>query len=1327
MYRNRQPGLSLDKYASKNLRDAINSFCDQINNSEADLYIIMAQKAVCLIKLLIALGKIKSKLKGKFIASSAIDFAVESLDGLKIIIIDDIMISGSSMASLANKLYSRRVPEENVEFIALARNINYQTMQFGKKGAVSKLHCAIDVEDAVCIELSYEISHLLAYYGKPYDSDFFACEIALRENSNLEYSELMNPNYWIMYETTNEAAWLGGFDTFTMFPRAEIKNKLWDALGVEFDNLVHLKIRLSICKYPNGEYSLAILPMALFNEIGIEDFNRLFNKILDEDSVKLIQNQTLNAKVRMLQFYISYALYKIYLDGFSLHSINLPSLEDLFVYFADSASIILEALNKIPLPKNHTEYFIAQKIPVQTQGFDQKLVLEDIANTNDELGNKINDFLLSPFVWWYKEHEIPSRQQLSFPVKNYIIDHNEIDGLTHRLSDGFSLNALIGFIASLKDIINCEYAVSVFLDRAIDEGHVVPFNYCDEPSTDSDIEDKTLYICRKYRHGEDLPFGYADHIRLLYFLLKLNNHMCEQDPSMRYEKIAQVTFHKMIVLFYQLGLKKGGIFNRFLGFDNEPFLQERFCIHGIVEAIRLYTGIKGDQPHIYANSENDDGIQFTKFLVGKLSECKFIKLENLGYLNSAMMIRIDSDSISKEFAANEIETPNGKISKMNCLSRSIKNSIDLIASVIATWYVAQKKHKKGRNIFKQDITALTSCSDSFTFTSAIATEIHYFSRYFESNATPIIDLIIQGDYSHTVSEFKYGSTSQALYRGKDKFGFYKDQRVGIVIDRVQNYLDSNPKKAQESIFWRNIWPETRKTIAKMSPYQNMFICYLYFYSACYDWLTRGGLIMRKGYQKICKDDYWKPVEDFEYDGFKEWFCLFDELDQEDNLSKRAELFKMELKNHLIFSEDSLLDFEKRIADRTDSYTIYYNSVLFFGINEANIEVCRNFFREVWNELDEDVEKTHLNIVEMIDCDLNNIPRFAVFYECTIEQQNAEHSFNMLLNVYSILLNIACKKAYMTSAVLVPDLPPKAVFSYNLKRNIPKNINEFYTKFCVGLDPAIRTGSNLYHRLDLIYTRNISDEGKKAFESRIQREFSFFEGLERSSLNISGLNAVRGYSHYMTNVLENRATEYTVDIIYGEKKVGLGFLFRMNGNVFCITCQHLLNNNRDKSMFKARLNNKKEYQLELLNEYINRSSRSATEEILVFSISIGRDMINNIVDFLTEDKCIKDIKEVKNENLSCYVLPEHEPDGKHIYSIANQVSMIRRNFICIKANEQFEEGYSGAIWMSEGGKLVGMHVRHVETDLLRSDAVPAWLIIQELKNIQREDKQNGILL
>ena len=138
------------------------------------------------------------------------------------------------------------------------------------------------------------------------------------------------------------------------------------------------------------------------------------------------------------------------------------------------------------------------------------------------------------------------------------------------------------------------------MDRAIDNGLIVPvlFEYEDGNS-------KELCICQAYRHGEDLPYGHADKERLLYFLKQLDTYMRDLNGELS-ESIAFVTL-KMVALFYQLGLKHGSLFNRFLGFGNDPFLQERFCVHGIVQTIRSNSPFS-DAPPFYASAEDENNI-----------------------------------------------------------------------------------------------------------------------------------------------------------------------------------------------------------------------------------------------------------------------------------------------------------------------------------------------------------------------------------------------------------------------------------------------------------------------------------------------------------------------------------------------------------------------------------------------------------------------------------------------------------------------------------------------------------------------------------------------
>ena len=76
------------------------SFCKEINESQADLYIIMARKAACLISVLEKLSLIT--LRGDVISERVMDSNIDWQNYNKIIIIDDVVISGTTYHASSN-------------------------------------------------------------------------------------------------------------------------------------------------------------------------------------------------------------------------------------------------------------------------------------------------------------------------------------------------------------------------------------------------------------------------------------------------------------------------------------------------------------------------------------------------------------------------------------------------------------------------------------------------------------------------------------------------------------------------------------------------------------------------------------------------------------------------------------------------------------------------------------------------------------------------------------------------------------------------------------------------------------------------------------------------------------------------------------------------------------------------------------------------------------------------------------------------------------------------------------------------------------------------
>ena len=196
-----------------------------------------------------------------------------------------------------------------------------------------------------------------------------------------------------------------------------------------------------------------------------------------------------------------------------------------------------------------------------------------------EQGNWINQIILAPFLWWYDTKEIPVRKKLKDPIRHYIRDFESINDNLARLRCGFSLNTLLYLLCGNTSNKEAETFTSIFLDHAIDQGIIVPTIFHNTSKK---------YLCRAYRHGEDLPFGLEDECRLAYFLQRISQKIegINQIPTMETMDggLSEIAFEKIIVLFYQMGMRKGGIFNHFLGFDNIRILKPFLSLHGAIQA-----------------------------------------------------------------------------------------------------------------------------------------------------------------------------------------------------------------------------------------------------------------------------------------------------------------------------------------------------------------------------------------------------------------------------------------------------------------------------------------------------------------------------------------------------------------------------------------------------------------------------------------------------------------------------------------------------------------------------------------------------------------------
>ena len=211
--------VDLYDFCSDDVTHALKKFCQRVNNSDADVLIIMAHKAVLLFYILLAQGHITKQAAEKVIISNlALDFNCRYLKGKKIAILDDIVISGTTIASTVNRLMSVGVCQDDIDVIAIAIDKDYFNMSFENTKGTSVLHCDFTPKDAPCIELSAVISKVFSYYGVPYDVDFPVYEQIPVSKKALDIFH--NNLLWTELDVSNGNQRTGNIDVYTLFPQA---------------------------------------------------------------------------------------------------------------------------------------------------------------------------------------------------------------------------------------------------------------------------------------------------------------------------------------------------------------------------------------------------------------------------------------------------------------------------------------------------------------------------------------------------------------------------------------------------------------------------------------------------------------------------------------------------------------------------------------------------------------------------------------------------------------------------------------------------------------------------------------------------------------------------------------------------------------------------------------------------------------------------------------------------------------------------------------------------------------------------------------------------
>ena len=984
-------------------------FCNRINESDADVFILIARKAACFFQVLVESGYVNQSILRKMIVTDrSTDFSNNYLKGKKILIIDDVIFSGSTIAKMVLLLRKIGVEIEDISILILALNKDTFRMHFSVEDDqldIFRIDDSAKLNNADCTRLCADISRLLSVIGKPYDVDFPAYhDIFLKKDDIMPWS--LCPQYWTLFNVSSEYHNQAAIEAFTIIPTSLITDIMWQYLDINLDEIAEYKIR--IYSYEGDEKKrYKILPMVVFNEISFDTLEKVFKKICDllefTDKEIIKSYNTQSSKMRVIQYYIANLLY--YILAFTCE-LKIPpmrkySLPYLFGY--DYLELIKEKLAKSL--NSFTSYLnmtSKNNKVVEKVNCSDKV---DILNYQYDIDNKLNTYeinlkLLSPFLYWYNKQEIPARKRLANP--NISLVHEGVFEEEFRLDVGFSFRSLKKIIYHAKEYYDIDNLVSIFIDRAVDLGLLVPIIY---------INKENNTICRAFRHGEDLPFGDHDKEVLLYFLNVFYN-------SIGNNEISHIQFQKVVTLFLQLGIREN-LFNVFLGFDNSQLLTVKYCIHG---AVPVVVNQEADVVNLHPYVKKDN---YCQWLSERLIKAEIIEKNEMG------------------IALKEIDS-----TKKTELARKIEISTKKIAKMIAKWYnISSTNSKKSK--FTDDIIILTSCLNIEAFSSAILAELYICRADWEGNLRYLIKDSSRNTYNRCKNYFlnnmRNSNVFIAMNSGRKKYlWFEKDQDGNNHVQRVvQDVSDlfSNNNEEMIALNWDELWEDYLSINQSQNAIDDDImecVGHIYCYNICYRILEY--LVMLDNKSTI---NHRKKIKE-EIEELKQEYDLLQLKQPRINYLLQMPKYGRDQAFNMIYTymlrldkqvEDDMLVIEQYISKSSNQYLIKYHSCVVFDFDTVKSGDCLRII------LDE-MPKNNFNRQIAFSNLEQNFTRVIVAID-DIKSQKV-----LLEYIASVYQKASGTKIH---CMVIPVLPINKEFRLNCKINSQANLTEFKEKIIKPLE------------------------------------------------------------------------------------------------------------------------------------------------------------------------------------------------------------------------------------------------------------------------------------
>lgn len=751
----------LSKVFDYSMVESIKEYAHTITNSSADIYVVMARKAACFLNYLERHGMIS--FDGEVVTDRILDINSGYFVGKDIIVVDDVVVSGTTIYNVIQRLLTAGAKSVNVFVLGVNTDYFAEDLFLYKDAEGKTLNYIqkpyIRLTDAGCMRVCSNLVTTFALDLSPYDVDFPRHSIV--SMSKKRFDQITSCPDWKTYDVSSDIQSEYGIDNISFLPTERLSSLFDHELGIPVSKLGFFKIRI-FAKYNNEKknYAVNAVPYYLFNEITSSDINMIFGEWF---GTSLGENLSTLVKMRILQYILAEKLFAIWNStvnvGFSNKQhwrINKPAFCMIFpkTYYESVMQVIFSSN---PLSCNISTTGLAEKIVVNDTIFESKITMCEEKEDNMAV---LQTKLIEPFTHLYFTKEKESRRIV---LKNgkQAFEQEKYQNIIQRLNHGYSYHTLLRLLDGVSDLYDKTTTVSLFIDEAVDAGIIVPIiaeEYCDGIGT---------YYFRAYRHGEDVPFGELQEKLCAIFLTKYAE---EGGPRI----FTKLRIEKLLVLFLKIGIKQG-----------------------------IFT--PNTQDTVYYNVNVDAYLQGNILTMQDFTSTR--QYHYLVHRTDAMWLSDvlrDKGIIQKD--RNDFTVINDNIDIS--IDTTTKGKVAAIGKTFAKLF-KNGMNKKIPSLDDHDMVILSTCMSPQDILNALAAELAIFENRWHRCLANETKALLTSEPEKIIDCIRKSDMYEAVNSGQKKFFDFTEKKAQKRIQEISQQLEMDNELSIYGTQWDQFWADNR--------------------------------------------------------------------------------------------------------------------------------------------------------------------------------------------------------------------------------------------------------------------------------------------------------------------------------------------------------------------------------------------------------------------------------------------------------------------------------------------------------------------------------------